>query len=141
MANVYGQDVNWRSPTYAKATATGAGVVTVSLNDVLEAGLVLKPAANARTSGNCATMNAKTPATCAWAAVQFNDKAKSWVNATVALTADKKGMALTAPVPTGATAAVASSYGWGDIPMMTVYRADMQGEDGQLPVLPWNRPI
>jgi len=25
--------------------------------------------------------------------------------------------------------------------MMTVYRADMDGEDGQLPVLTWNRTI
>jgi len=25
--------------------------------------------------------------------------------------------------------------------MLTVYRADMEGEDGQLPVLPWNRTI
>ena len=31
-----------------------------------------------------------------------------------------------------------SRYGWGDIPMLNVYRADMEGEDGQLPVLPWN---
>ena len=35
----------------------------------------------------------------------------------------------------------ARRYGWGDIPMLTVYRADMEGEDGQLPVLPWNRTI
>jgi len=25
--------------------------------------------------------------------------------------------------------------------MMTVYRADMEGEDGQLPVLTWNRAL
>ena len=41
----------------------------------------------------------------------------------------------------GATKAVASSYGWGSIPMLNVYRADMEGEDGQLPVLPWNRTL
>lgn len=138
MAIVYGEDLNWRSPTYNKATAA-AGVVTVELVDVLTAGLTLKPAANAKTSGDCATLNAKTPGTCAGAAIQFDGKA--WVEATVALTADNMGMTLTAPVPAGATAVTATSYGWGDIPMLTVYRADMEGEDGQLPVLPWNRTL
>ena len=44
-------------------------------------------------------------------------------------------------VVAGATKAVASSYGWGSVPMLNVYRADMEGEDGQLPVLPWNRTL
>ena len=33
--------------------------------------------------------------------------------------------------PSGAKDAIASSYGWGSVPMMTVYWADMAGEDGQ----------
>ena len=44
-------------------------------------------------------------------------------------------------VVAGARKAVASSYGWGSVPMLNVYRADMEGEDGQLPVLPWNRTV
>ena len=72
---------------------------------------------------------------------RFDDSAKSWVNATVALTSDKQGMVLSASPPSGAKNAVATSYGWGSIPIMTVYRADMDGEDGQLPVLTWNRTI
>ena len=50
-------------------------------------------------------------------------------------------MVLSASPPSGAKNAVATAYGWGSIPMMTVYRADMDGEDGQLPVLTWNRTI
>ena len=72
---------------------------------------------------------------------QFDDAAKSWVNATVGLTTDKQGMTLSAPAPPGAKSAIATSYGWGAIPMMSVYRADMEGEDGQLPVLTWNRTM
>ena len=44
----------------------------------------------------------------------------------------------TAPPPANATGVVASQYGWGAIPMLTVYSAELAGEDGQLPVLPWN---
>lgn len=143
---VYGQKINWRSPTYASATAgsaEAAGSVTVMLNDV-EGGLVIKDAFNYHTGAgrdNCAAQNAKVADSCAWASVQFDDAARSWVNATVSLTKDTKGIVLTAPPPAGATKAVATSYGWGSVPMMTVYRADMAGEDGQLPVLTWNRTI
>ena len=142
MAIVYNKPINWRSPTYlsAKAGAT-LGEVTVSLNDVLAVGLTLKPPFNARTAGNCATANAKKAGSCAWASVQFDDAKKSWVNATVGLSADKQGMTLSAPAPAGAKAAIATSYGWGSVPMMTVYRADMEGEDGQLPVLTRNRTL
>ena len=95
-------------------------------------------AANLRTAGSCQGQKAGT---CAGASVQFDDAKKSWVQATVGLSADKQGMALSAPAPAGAKAAIATSYGWGAVPMMTVYRADMEGEDGQLPVLTWNRTM
>jgi sialate O-acetylesterase len=139
---VYGQNIVWRSPTYASAKATGPGQVTVQLNDVTPAGLVLKPPFNIRAEGaNCPALNAKTPGTCAWAELQFNDAKNTWVNATVSIGADKKTMILAATPPAGASAITASSYGWGAVPMMTVYSADRDGEDGQLPVLTWNRPI
>jgi sialate O-acetylesterase len=141
---VYEKGINWRSPTYATAQETGGGEVTVWLHDVLEAGLTLKDPHNRRTSlryydTNCTAANAKAPGSCAWASIQFDDQ--SWVNATVGLTADKQSMVLSAAPPSGAKQAIATSYGWGSIPMMTVYRADMEGEDGQLPVLAWNRTI
>ena len=148
MAIVYNQHINWRSPTFKSATAgTKLGEMTIALNDVEAAGLTLKPAFNAHTatvgthSDNCTALNAITPGTCAWASIQFDDAKKSWVNATVGLTSDKKSITLTAPPPVGASSPIATSMGWGSIPMMVVYRADMQGEDGQLPVLPWNRTV
>merc|ERR1719453_573550 len=42
---VYNQPINWRSPTYSSAVVTGSGEVTVWFNDVLDAGLVIKPPA------------------------------------------------------------------------------------------------
>ena len=89
---VYEQGINWRSPTYASAVQTAAGEVTVWLKDVLAAGLTLKPPFNQKTSGDCAAANKKAPGSCAWASIQFDDSANSWVNATVTLTEDKLGM-------------------------------------------------
>jgi len=133
LALAYGQAAPWRSPTYASATATGAGSATIALADVGAAGLALRASANAGTV-DCAA--AGTKGSCAWAALQFNDAAKTWVNATVSLTADAQGMVLTAPPPAGATAVVATSYAYNAIPFMTVYRAD-----ADLPVRGWSRAI
>merc|ERR1712039_786879 len=142
LALVYGHQIMWRSPTYASAKATGPGTVVVEFNDVTDAGLVLKPPFNAKAEkGGCAALDAKTPRTCAWAELQFNDAKQSWVNATVSIGTDKKTIVLQATPPAGATKVTASSYGWGAVPMMTVYRADMDGQDGQLPVLTWKRPL
>lgn len=141
LSMVYGRDVNWRSPTYASAVQSKHGELTAQLNDVVGEGLVLKGAHNAVTAGDCTALNAKIPLTCAWAALQFDDQGRSWVNASIALSVDGRSMVLKAAPPAGATRIVASSYGWGGIPILSVYRADMEGEDGQLPVLPWNRTI
>jgi sialate O-acetylesterase len=138
---VYEKGINWRSPTYQSAEQTGVGEVTVWLRDVLEAGLTLKTPFNLHTAGDCTALNAKTPQSCAWSSIQFDDPARSWVNATVSLSRDRMAIVLTATPPDGAGGALATSYGWGAIPMLSVYRADMAGEDGQLPVLPWNRTI
>merc|ERR1712217_967819 len=78
---VYQQNTVWRSPTYASAKETGTGQVTVQLNDVTPAGLVLKPPFNIRAK--------PVPGTCAWAELQFNDAKNTWVNATVSIGADK----------------------------------------------------
>merc|ERR1712232_241892 len=141
MAINYKKAINWRSPTYASAKATGLGEVTVELNDVEDAGLVMKPPFNLRAESDCAGLDAKSPRTCAWAQLQFNDVGKTWVNATVSIHANKKSMVLTAKPPKSSSNVISSSYGWGAVPMMTVYRADMEGDDGQLPVLTWRRDI
>ena len=143
LAIVYGKPINWRSPTYKSAKVTALGSVEVALNDV-EGGLVVRDAFNYHTgagSDNCAAQNAKEPGSCAWASIQFDDAARTWANATVGLSADTKAIVLSATPPTGASKAIATSYGWGSVPMMTVYRADMAGQDGQLPVLTWNRTL
>ena len=88
---------------------------------------------------------------CAWAALQISGS-NAWLNATVTVSADSESMVLTADVPAhlvpgaGASAAsradgaavsvVASAYGWGPIPMMSVYDTDTE-----LPVLPWNTSV
>lgn len=127
----YGRSsVVWKSPSYASAAATADGA-EVTLNDVTPAGLELRPAANWGTL-DCTASVGK----CVWASVQFNDAARSWVNATVALDASRRKMLLTAPRPAGATAAIATSYAYGPVPMMTVYLADHD-----LPVLQWLRNI
>merc|ERR1712118_240375 len=120
---------------------TGTGELSVYLNDVTNLGLVLKYPHNAQFAGDCVKWNSKAPHTCAWAGLHFNDAKKSWVNASISLGADKMSIVLTAIPPTGATAIIGSSYGWGAIPMMSVYCADMAGTDGQLPLLTWNREL
>merc|ERR1712061_571729 len=114
---VYKQKSVWRSPTYASAKETRTlGKIIVQLNDVTPAGLVLKMPFNIRAEGtNCPALNAKAPRTCAWAELQFNDAQNSWINATVSIGDDKKTMVLEAPAPSGATAVIASSYGWGAV--------------------------
>merc|ERR1712083_168548 len=101
----------------------------------------MKTAFNLKTAGDCVALNAKTPRTCAYAELQFDDAAKTWVNASVSIGADKKTMVLCASPPAGSKTVTASRYGWGAIPMMTVYRADLDGEDAQLPVLPWSHNL
>ncbi|CAE8633239.1 unnamed protein product [Polarella glacialis] len=141
LALVYNQALTWRSPSYASARATASGEVMVWLEHVTDAGLLLKEAPNARTAGDCVALNRQVADTCAWAALQFDDAARSWVNASVALGDDKMTMLLKATLPAGARSIIASSYGWGAIPLMSVYRADLDNQDGQLPVLGWNRPL
>ena len=68
----------------------------------------------------------QVPFTCAWAAVELSGI--GWLNATIAVRG--RGLVLTVPVRGGV---VGSAYGWGAIPMLTVYDAS-----SSLPVLPWN---
>jgi hypothetical protein len=128
LALQYKKAITWKSPSFSSQTL-GASSATVALNDVTAAGLQLRPSANAGTV-NCTA----SKGVCAWASLQFNDAAATWVNGTVALTGDGMGMVISAPPPAGATAATASSYGWGAVPFLTVYLAEA-GTD--LPVQAW----
>ncbi len=134
LALQYKKRLTWKSPSYKSAAAGADGAsATIALNDVTPAGLALRPSANAGTL-DCA----RSAGVCAWAALQFNDSKGSWVNATVALTADGQGMLLAAPPPAGATAVTGTSYGWGAVPFLTVYLADA-GLD--LPVQAWQAAL
>jgi len=139
---VYGKGNAWRHPTYKSASASGTASLTVSLNDVAATGLVLKQAANAVPGGAtdawCQTTNAGNPFTCAWASLQYDDAAATWVNATVGLSADAQKLVITpaAAVPAGATRITASTYGWGSIPLLTVYDTVTD-----TPVLPFNQTV
>jgi hypothetical protein len=61
--------------------------------------------------------------------------AESAGNASVALTADARGVVLTAVAGAPGLAAVATRNGWSDWPVVTVY------SQGGLPLLTWNRPL
>lgn len=130
LAITYGQAAPWLSPSY-KSAVGGAASATVALNDVGAAGLVALPSANAGTV-NCTA----SAGSCAWAALQFDDAAKTWVNATVSLTADAQSVVLAAPPPAGSTKVIATSYAFGAVPFMTLYRAD-----ADLPVREWQETI
>ena len=161
LALVYKQDVPWRAPTYHTAiqTTVAPGVVglTVGLADVGAAGLHKRYPYNLRGSFNVdapsgvanpstivdcsssfpvnATMNASMSLQCAWASL--NVAGIGWVNATLTIAGSSK-LLLSVHIPSNSEAimpkVVGSAYGWGPIPMLTVYA------DG-LPVLPWNRTV
>ncbi len=129
LALVYNRSVAWKSPSYASQTALSVGSetkVTVALVDatVLEE----RPPSNARyaNASVCAAENAKVPFTCAWAAVEL--RGLGWLNASVAVNASN--LVLTVPA---VGIVMGSAYGWGAIPMLTVY-----DHSSSLPVLPWN---
>ena len=144
LAIIYNQSVSWRSPTYASSTASpppvaaaaaagaapraSAVTATITLDNVVGE-LELRPPSNAVAFPvqNCTEQDKTVPGTCAWAAIELGSGG-GWVNATVGVKGNT--IVLTAP---GNGAAVNTAYGWGAIPMMTVY----EKETG-LPVLPWN---
>ena len=73
-------------------------------------------------------------ARCAWAELQLADG--KWVNATLAVTSGGAALTLTAAAAplagAGAGPPVASRYGWGAVPMLSVY-----DKQTGLPLLPW----
>jgi sialate O-acetylesterase len=133
LALQYGQQLDWKSPSYAGAAASGTSSATIRLNDVGTNGLQLID-----TPFNAGTLNCSDPkisASCAGVSLGYDTGA--WVDASVSLTADKQGLILTpASVPSGATRIVASSYNWGSVPIaMRAYAS------GDRPVRQWNATI
>lgn len=133
----YGKEQAWRSPSYsgvdAKIVSTSnspfaQATVTVQLAHVSSKGLYFRDPYNLNTV-NC---TAQLHGTCAWASIELSTE--GWVNATAVVSNGM--MTLIASTENPTQSILASSYGWGSVPMLTVYDA---GTD--LPVLPWNRSI
>ena len=138
MALEYGHDVAWRSPSFKSQLASASPPsVTVSLHDVSAAGLRddqypynYNPAHKG--PFNCTDNAGK----CAWAELQLANG--SWVNATIAVASGGAALTLTAAAArlAGAGAPVASRYGWGAVPMLSVY-----DKSTGLPLLPWSEKV
>ena len=76
---------------------------------------------------------------CAWAELQLADG--KWVNATIAIIASSPAAltltAAAAPLAgAGAGPPLASRYGWGAVPMLSVY-----DKGTGLPLLPWSEKV
>jgi hypothetical protein len=130
LALEYGQTIQWKSPSFLTQTASASlASVTVQFDNVGATGLRddQYPFNYLDGTFNC-TQNAGK---CAWAELQLSDG--SWVNATITLAVGGAGLTLSAPAAqAGAGAPVASRYGWGAVPMLSVY-----DKQTGLPVLPW----
>ncbi|CAB9500282.1 Sialate O-acetylesterase [Seminavis robusta] len=140
LAIQYGKPIHWKSPSYSKATAlvneerqkkTSANPsVVVQFQDVSSEGLyLLKTPYNTQVENFACAAN---PAgTCAGATVLLNGK--GWVNATITIRSSNSVSLTAVTGDSSQDLIVATSYGWGSVPLMTVYD---KGTD--LPVLPWN---
>ena len=141
----YNLSVPFRNPRYARATALGVSnathtaiqvAVELDPETVSTAGLVLRGWEPYSNSSHCPTERAVNASYCDWFAIQVNDApVGSWHNASVALSADGRGLVLAAAVPGRGLAAVATRNGWSDWPVVTVYSAE------GLPLMPWLRPV
>ena len=140
----YGLPVPYLNPRYLDATAletsnathTALTVrVTLAPGTVTGAGLVLRGWEPQSNSSHCPTERNVTANYCDWFAIQTNDGAFSWHNASVALSGDLAGIVLSAVVPGAGLAAVATRFGWGDWPVATVYSAE------GLPLRTWMKSL
>jgi len=131
MALVYGHNIRWKSPSFKGQVASASPpAVTVALKDVSPSGLRDDQYPFNYLDGkfSCEQSAGK----CSWAELQFADG--SWVNATIAVAAGGGAVILSAPAASSDTGApVASRYGWGAVPMLSVY-----DKQTGLPLLPWS---
>jgi hypothetical protein len=126
----YGKQKQWRSPSYQSATAAvedGVATVSVALADVGKSGLTT----DVYPANYVPKLQCVNNTNCAWASIEL--ASGDSLNATV--TASGKDLLLQAAAPKDAVI-IASSYGWGPIPLMNAYDVVTQ-----LPVLPWKRNV
>ena len=135
LALQYNKPTAWKSPSFASqnCNSPAAGSVTVTLQDVGGNGLRddQYPFNYLGGSFDCNKHIGK----CAWAELQLSNG--SWVNATISLgeekvTKESNHVSVTLSTPASAGVVVASRYGWGAVPMLSIY-----DKDTDLPVLPW----
>lgn len=145
----YKMQAPWRSPTYKSATqlfssgSNSSVTLIVSLNDVSTSGLhIVHPFNSLWTDCKASiplnqTYNISMSEQCAWAQLQISKM--GWVNATVDVESNGRSVVFTAKLPDpfdGSAAILASTYGWGPIPMMSIY-----DKETGLPVLPWKHEV
>lgn len=158
---LYGQrHLVWRSPAIDAASAAGAlgaveckpgqtGVsLTLPVANVTAVGLELRAPANAISELNCSGLNEKTPDTCAWVNVtgvvtttaEDDGLVKSSAsaarpfarNATISVHGSKVQLSWPCESEGAAYDVQRVRYGWGSIPMMSVY-----DKGSGLPLLPF----
>jgi len=135
-AMLYGEDVPHLSPRYASAAAAAAGgtvTVTVAVGPpaALAGGLVWVPPSFASNSSWC-PHDANRPvneSSCGWFAVQTSDGA--WHNASASVSADGGAVVLSVGGLDASLTAVATSNGYADWPVVSVYNG------AGLPLVPW----
>ena len=152
-------DIQWRSPTYSKATPIlystdkkDSVSVTIEFHNVGDQGLyLLENPYNNRLSPQDFNCTGRTEGTCAWSSLLLNGY--GWVDAKLDLVHGNKVM-MTPLLETlrsynkdndshhhhrqtsDTITVLATKYGWGSVPMMQIY--DVATD---LPVLPWNERI
>lgn len=143
----YGLPVPYLHPTYADATATSTSntthttlqvVIRMQPGTVSPAGLRIAPWDPSSNSSHCPTERAVNASYCSWFAIQVNDVPGNgtWWNVTdVAIGAGGDTVVLSVVVPRSGLSAVATSFGWSDWPVVTVYSAE------GFPLLTWNKVI
>lgn len=125
----YGKNVMWKSPSfYSQVASASPPAVTVTLQDVSSRGLRDDQYPFNYLNGAFNCVPSTPPGMCAWATLLLFDG--QWVNASISVTGNQ--MKLVALESSSLFPPKASSYGWGAVPMMSVY--DRQTE---LPLLPW----
>ena len=136
----YGLPVEYVNPAYRAATAAAVSngthtALTVRVTLAAPTPLVLRGWEPLSNSSHCPTERSVNASYCDWFAIQVNDSAFSWLNASVALSEDGMGVVLSAVAPQPGLAVVATRNGWSDWPVVTVY------SQGGLPLATWNKVL
>jgi len=139
LALQYGKQIQWQSPSYVggttalRSTAGQPASIAIELKDVSSKGLYLLDTPYNLLPEADMACDKKPEGTCEGANVLLNGK--GWVKASVSIQ-DNNHVVLTASEGGGTDSIVATSYGWGSVPLVTLYDAGTE-----LPVLPWNKKV